>query len=158
VSKDGATKESGEDGDDDDDDDLKPRKRVAISRAARGKPPSKKTNLVQVSEDGGAKEAGADGDDDDDDLKPRKRMAASRTARGQQNKDATSASSRKTGKIAGSKKTPNIEHGSKNNVETHEAGATNDDHGLDDAAVQRVSDHGVTRTSSRKKTKPIKYQ
>jgi formamidopyrimidine-DNA glycosylase len=150
VSKDGGTKESGEDGDDDD---LKPRKRVAISR---GKPPSKRTNLVQLSEDGGAKEAKADGDDDN--LKPRKRMAASRTARGKQNKDATSAHTRKTGKIAGAKKTPSIEHGSKNNVKTvepHEA-TSNDDH--DDAAVHRVSDHGVTRTSSRKKTKPVKYQ
>ncbi|KAM0832191.1 hypothetical protein ACQ4PT_065035 [Festuca glaucescens] len=74
VSNDGDAKEAGED-----DDDPKPRKRVAISRAARGKPPSRKTNPMQVSEDGGAKEVGADGDDD---LKPRKRVAISRAARG----------------------------------------------------------------------------
>jgi formamidopyrimidine-DNA glycosylase len=162
VSNDGDTKEAGEDGDDDDD--PKPRKRVAISRAARGKPPSRKTNPVQLSEDGGAKEVGADGDDDDDDLKPRKRVATSRAARGQQNKDAASAPSRKTGEIAGAKKKPSIEHGSKNNVKTvesHGAGATgNNDHGLVEpsVAVHRVSDHGVARTSSRKKNKPVKYQ
>ncbi|KAM0930340.1 hypothetical protein ACQ4PT_001067 [Festuca glaucescens] len=160
----GDAKEAREDGDDDD---PKPRKRVAISRAARGKPPSRKTNPVQVSEDGGTKEVGADGDDDDDDdddLKPRKRVATSRAARGQQNKDAASASSRKTRKIAGAKKKPSIEHGSKNDVKTvepHGTGATsNNDHGSDEpsAAVHRVSDHGIARTSSRKKTNPVKYQ
>ncbi|KAM0832187.1 hypothetical protein ACQ4PT_065034 [Festuca glaucescens] len=157
LSEDGGAKEVGADGDDD----LKPRKRVAISRAARGKPPSRKTNPMQVSEDGGAKEVGADGDDD---LKPRKRVATSRVARGQQNKDAASAPSRKTEEIAGAKKKPSIEHGSKNSVKTvesHGAGATgNNDHGLVEpsVAVHRVSDHGVARTSSRKKTKPVKYQ
>lgn len=162
VSNDGVAKEAGEDGDDDDDDDPKPRKRVAVSRATRGKPPSRKTNPVQVSEDGGAKEVGADGDDDD--LKPRKRVATSRAVKGQQNKDAASAPSRKTGEIAGAKKKPSIEHGSKNNVKTVEsdgAGATgNNDHGLVEPSVvvHKVSDHGVARTSSRKKTKPVKYQ
>uniref|UniRef100_A0ACD6A6F1 Uncharacterized protein n=1 Tax=Avena sativa TaxID=4498 RepID=A0ACD6A6F1_AVESA len=159
VSEDGAAKEAGEDGDDNDDD-LKPRKRVAISTAGRGKPPSRKTNSVQVSEDGGAKEVVADGDD----LKPIKRMATSSAARGKQNKNATSAPSRKTGKVAGGKKKPSIEHGGKDDVETMEpnkASATsNDEPGLDKptAAVHGVSDRGVTRTSSRKKSKPTKYQ
>uniref|UniRef100_A0ACD5ZFJ5 Uncharacterized protein n=1 Tax=Avena sativa TaxID=4498 RepID=A0ACD5ZFJ5_AVESA len=152
VSEDGAAKE-GEDGDDD----LKPRKRVAISR---GKPPSRKTNPVQVSEDGGTKEVVADGGDDDD-LKPRKRVA---TSRGKQNKNATSAPSRKTGKAVGGKKKPSIEHGCKDDVETMEPNkadtTSNDEPGLDKptAAVHRVSERGVTRTSSRKKSKPTKYQ
>ncbi|CAM0908855.1 unnamed protein product [Alopecurus aequalis] len=160
VSEDGDAKVAGPQGEDDDD--LKPRKRVAKPRSASGKQnknaPSRKTNQVQVIENGGSKEVGADGDDDDD-LKPRKRVATSRAA-----KDTTNAPSRKRGKIAGGKKKPSIECGGKEDakaIEPDEAGATsNDGHGSDEptAAVHKESDQGITRTSSRKKTKPVKYQ
>ena len=53
-----------------------------------------------MSEDGDAKEAGAEVEvEADDDLKPRKRVATFRTAREQQNRGAISAPSRKHGKL-----------------------------------------------------------
>nr|BAJ86711.1 predicted protein [Hordeum vulgare subsp. vulgare] len=116
----------------------------------------------QVSEDGDAKEAGAEVEvEADDDLKPRKRVPTFKAAEGQQKKDVISAPSKITSKIAGGKKKPSIKHGSKDDVKTtgpNKAGAgSNDEHGLDEptAKMRKVSGRG-TRNSSKNKPKTTK--
>uniref|UniRef100_A0A453T6T4 Uncharacterized protein n=2 Tax=Aegilops tauschii TaxID=37682 RepID=A0A453T6T4_AEGTS len=96
-----------------------------------------------------------------DDLKPRKRVATFKAAKGQQNKDAISAPSKITRKIAGGKKKQSIKHGSKDDMKTtgrNKAGAgSNYEHGLDEPAakMRKVSGRG-TRNSSKNKPKTTK--